>query len=52
MTTEQARERIAILLQHAHSTMSNEAQEELNECMKVLDPEFDPNVTQIERVHG
>ena len=52
MTTEQARERIAILLQNAHSIMSNETREELNQCIKVLDPEFDPNVTHIKRVHG
>ncbi len=49
MTIEEARDRVAILLQHAHAVMSNETRKELNECMKVLDPNFDPTVT-IQRV--
>ena len=49
MTVEEARDRVAILLQHAHSVMSPEARKELNECMQVLDPNFDPTVN-IQRV--
>ena len=51
MTHEEARKKLAILLQHsahptsdANSTMSNETREGINECMKVLDPAFNPNI--------
>ena len=58
MTHEEARKKLAILLQHsahtvdrAHSTVSDKAQKEINECMKVLDPDFNPNIA-VKRVMG
>ena len=41
MNSEEARQRVATLLQQAHSIMSREIQKELNECLKVIDPNFD-----------
>ncbi len=53
MTREEARIRIAHLMRHAHSVMSNESREELNECMKILDPDYKPDPDRvIERVTG